>query len=59
MNVIPSGAKRSRANSLRRNSMRCLDCARDDKIAEMALRFFNTYSREIEEFRPLDPSGAR
>jgi len=23
----------------------------------MALRFFNTYSREIEEFRPLDPSG--
>ncbi|HEY0368464.1 MAG TPA: cysteine--tRNA ligase [Chthoniobacterales bacterium] len=23
----------------------------------MALRFFNTYSREIEEFRPLDPDG--
>ena len=23
----------------------------------MALRFFNTYSRELEEFRPLDPSG--
>ncbi|MBA3543773.1 MAG: cysteine--tRNA ligase [Chthoniobacterales bacterium] len=23
----------------------------------MALRFFNTYSREIEEFRPLDPAG--
>ncbi|MGH8093330.1 MAG: cysteine--tRNA ligase [Chthoniobacterales bacterium] len=23
----------------------------------MALRFFNTYSREIEEFRPLDPNG--
>ncbi|HEY1581869.1 MAG TPA: cysteine--tRNA ligase [Chthoniobacterales bacterium] len=25
----------------------------------MALRFFNTYSREIEEFRPLDPAGRR
>ena len=25
----------------------------------MALRFFNTYSREIEEFRPLDPAAAR
>ncbi|MDQ6765187.1 MAG: cysteine--tRNA ligase [Verrucomicrobiota bacterium] len=24
----------------------------------MALRFFNTYSRQLEEFRPLDPSGA-
>ncbi len=23
----------------------------------MALRFFNTYSRELEEFRPLDPEG--
>ena len=23
----------------------------------MALRFFNTYSRELEEFRPLDPGG--
>ena len=23
----------------------------------MALRFFNTYSRELEEFRPLDPNG--
>ncbi len=23
----------------------------------MALRFFNTYSRELEEFHPLDPSG--
>ena len=23
----------------------------------MAIRFFNTYSREIEEFRPLDPVG--
>ncbi|MDQ3546932.1 MAG: cysteine--tRNA ligase, partial [Verrucomicrobiota bacterium] len=23
----------------------------------MALRFFNTYSREIEEFQPLDPAG--
>lgn len=23
----------------------------------MALRFFNTYSREIEEFRPLDPNS--
>ena len=23
----------------------------------MALRFFNTYSRELEEFRPLDPDG--
>ncbi len=23
----------------------------------MALRFFNTYSREMEEFRPLDPAG--
>ena len=23
----------------------------------MALRLFNTYSREIEEFRPLDPAG--
>ena len=23
----------------------------------MPLRFFNTYSREIEEFRPLDPDG--
>ena len=23
----------------------------------MALRFFNTYSRQIEEFRPLDPDG--
>jgi cysteinyl-tRNA synthetase len=23
----------------------------------MALRFFNTYSRAIEEFRPLDPNG--
>ncbi len=23
----------------------------------MALRFFNTYSREIEDFRPLDPAG--
>ncbi len=23
----------------------------------MALRFFNTYSRQIEEFRPLDPGG--
>ncbi len=23
----------------------------------MALRFFNTYSREIEEFHPLDPAG--
>ena len=23
----------------------------------MSLRFFNTYSREIEEFRPLDPAG--
>ncbi|MGI8819982.1 MAG: cysteine--tRNA ligase [Chthoniobacterales bacterium] len=23
----------------------------------MALRFFNTYSRELEEFRPLDPAG--
>ena len=24
---------------------------------EMATRFFNTYSRQIEEFRPLDPAG--
>ncbi len=23
----------------------------------MAVRYFNTYSREIEEFRPLDPAG--
>ncbi len=23
----------------------------------MALRFFNTYSRELEEFQPLDPAG--
>jgi hypothetical protein len=23
----------------------------------MAVRFFNTYSRELEEFRPLDPDG--
>ncbi len=23
----------------------------------MALRFFNTYSRELEEFQPLDPNG--
>jgi cysteinyl-tRNA synthetase len=23
----------------------------------MSIRFFNTYSREIEEFRPLDPAG--
>src|SRR5262245_2722050 len=23
----------------------------------MALRFFNTYSREIEEFQPRDPAG--
>src|ERR1700710_2007598 len=23
----------------------------------MALRFFNTYSRDLEEFRPLDPEG--
>ena len=23
----------------------------------MALRFFNTYSRRLEEFHPLDPSG--
>ena len=23
----------------------------------MAIRFFNTYSRELEEFRPLDPEG--
>jgi cysteinyl-tRNA synthetase len=23
----------------------------------MAVRFFNTYSRELEEFRPLDPAG--
>ncbi|MEP6937519.1 MAG: cysteine--tRNA ligase [Chthoniobacterales bacterium] len=23
----------------------------------MALRFFNTYSRELEDFRPLDPDG--
>ena len=23
----------------------------------MTVRFFNTYSREIEEFRPLDPAG--
>ncbi len=23
----------------------------------MALRFFNTYSRELEDFRPLDPAG--
>lgn len=25
----------------------------------MALRFFNTYSRELEEFRPLDPEGRK
>lgn len=25
----------------------------------MPTRFFNTYSRELEEFRPLDPSGKR
>ncbi len=25
----------------------------------MAIRFFNTYSREIEEFRPLDPAGRK
>ena len=25
----------------------------------MATRFFNTYSRQIEEFRPLDPAGKR
>ena len=24
----------------------------------MAIRFFNTYSRSLEEFRPLDPAGA-
>src|SRR5918995_91822 len=23
----------------------------------MAVRFFNTYSRQLEEFRPLDPAG--
>ena len=23
----------------------------------MAVRYFNTYSRELEEFRPLDPAG--
>ena len=25
----------------------------------MTIRFFNTYSREIEEFRPLDPAGRK
>lgn len=25
----------------------------------MAIRFFNTYSRELEEFRPLDPNGKK
>ena len=25
----------------------------------MAIRFFNTYSREVEEFRPIDPNGKR
>ena len=25
----------------------------------MPMRFFNTYSRELEEFRPLDPEGKR
>src|SRR3712207_2128962 len=25
----------------------------------MALRFFNTYTRELEEFRPIDPEGRR
>src|SRR5450631_4714263 len=25
----------------------------------MPTRFFNTYSRELEEFRPLDPAGKR
>src|SRR4051812_49512540 len=25
----------------------------------MALRFFNTYSRELENFTPLDPAGKR
>ena len=28
------------------------------RFKDMALRFFNTYSREIEEFEPRDPSGA-
>src|SRR5204863_9684586 len=26
---------------------------------EMALQFFNTYSREIEEFQPRDPTGRK
>ena len=25
----------------------------------MALRFFNTYTRQLEEFRPIDPNGKR
>ena len=25
----------------------------------MAIRFFNTYSRDLEEFRPLDPAGRK
>jgi cysteinyl-tRNA synthetase len=27
------------------------------RFKDMALRFFNTYSREIEEFEPCDPSA--
>ena len=34
----------------------CLDFARHDTI-RMALRFFNTYSREIEELEPRDPTA--
>src|SRR5262247_2337893 len=37
--------------------MGCLDFARHDILRDMALRFFNTYSREIEEFEPHDPSA--
>src|SRR5438067_1396708 len=41
-----------------KNSKRFLDSARNDRI-KMALRFFNTYSRELEEFHPLDPNGRK
>jgi cysteinyl-tRNA synthetase len=33
--------------------------ARNDKINEMALRFFNTYSRQLEDFEPRDPAGRK
>jgi cysteinyl-tRNA synthetase len=51
------GSLRSRSRALSYRKRRQLP--NDSQQNRMSLRLFNTYSRELEEFRPLDPAGRK